>query len=281
MTPTIPTSLYLINNLGQDLQDFLLNAIRYLPKLLWAGLIMIVTTVTAKYISNTVKRILSKMGLEKTVVQVIGMIVHWLVMIIGILITLNILGLNGVVASIVAGAGFTSVVIAFGTQDISKNVIAGALILATRQFKVGDNIIVQGGHEGIVRKMTIRSIVLEATDGRLISVPSNVIFSNVVTNLTSMGRRKVIMDLTVDSGIDFDKLQADLEHLLLKQDSVFKNPRPEILLTQVTGKYYTLSMSYWTDSSPMMQRRSQSEVNKALAGFLEKNELFTDWVKKA
>lgn len=280
MTQSIPTSLYIINNLGQDVQNFLLSAIRYLPKILWAAILIIITLAIANYVSRFVKKLFGKANLDKTAVQVIGLVAYWIVVLIGLLMALSVLGLNGLVASIVAGAGFTSVIIAFGTQDISKNVIAGAMIIASRQFKVGDNIIVTGGHEGVVRKITLRAVVLEATDGRLISVPSNVIFSNVVTNLTSMGRRKVIFDLNVKTGMKYEKISKEIIELLVKQTTVFKKPSPEVLLSSLSGKYYTLTVSYWTDSSPMMQRRSISEINNVLAEYLEKNKLLADVLMK-
>ena len=274
MTETAPASLYIFSKLGIEVQDWIVQAVLYLPRILVGILIFVLTTVVAKYVTKTVENLLNRTRLEKTVTNVISLVVRWLTLLIGIMLTLNALGLNGLVASLLAGAGFTSVVIAFGTQDISKNLLAGAFIILNKQFKIGDNIIVHGGHEGIVRKISIRAVVLESSDGRQITVPNNVIFSNVVTNLTAMGRRKVMIELNVKPEKDFRDFAEDITELLLKQQTVFKKPKPEILLTQITGEYNTVSITYWADSSPMMQRRSFSETNEVLTDYLQTNDLF-------
>lgn len=281
MTETVPASLYIFNKLGKETQDWVVNSVLYLPRILIGLLIFALTTVIAKYIQKLVEALLYRTKVEKTVSQIILLVVRGLIMLIGIMLTLNALGLNGLVASLLAGAGFTSVVIAFGTQDISKNLLAGAFIILNKQFRIGDNIIVHGGHEGIVRKISLRAVVLESTDGRQVTVPNNVIFSNVVTNLTAMGRRKVILELNVNAEKDFQELSSDIIELLLKQPTVFKKPKPVIFLTQITGKYNTISISYWADSSPMMQQRSISKINEALITYLQTNELFTEWIRKA
>lgn len=281
MTETVPTSLYIFNKLGEETQEWVVSAILYLPRILIAALIFTLTTVIAKYTQKLVANILEKAKVEGTITQVILLTVRYLILLVGILFTLSALGLDGVVASLLAGAGFTSVVVAFGTQDISKNILAGAFIILNKQFRIGDNIIVHGGHEGIVRKISLRAVVLESSDGRQITVPNNVIFSNVVTNLTAMGRRKVMLELNVNSEKSFEELEKDLTGILLKQPSIFKKPKPEILLTQITGKYNTVSITYWADSSPMMQRKSISEVYDKLIEYLQDNDLFTDWIRKA
>ena len=281
MTGSAPSSLYIFDKLGQETQDWVVSAVLYLPKILVGLLIFALTTVIAKYTQKAVDALLRRAKVDKTVAHIILLVVRWLIMLIGIMMTMSALGLNGMVASLLAGAGFTSVVIAFGTQDISKNLLAGGFIILGKQFRIGDNIIVQGGHEGIVRRIDLRAVTLESTDGRQITVPNNVIFSNVVTNLTARGRRKVMLELNVNAEKSFEELREDLTELLLKQQTIFKKPKPEILLTQITGKYNTISITYWSDSSPMMQRRSISEINEELITYLQTNELFTEWIRKA
>ena len=274
MTDAVPTSLYIINKLGEEVQDWMVKVILYLPKILWGGAIMLITVVIANQISKTTEKLLKRTKLEKTFIQIIGLITRWIILVLGTLFALSALGLKGIVTSIVAGAGFTSVVIAFGTQDISKNLIAGLFIIMNRQFKVGDNIIVHGGHEGIVRKIALRAITLESTDGRVISVPNNTIFSNVVTNMTSRGKRRVYIELKLKQDIDFEKVTEEITQTLMQEPSVFKNPKPEILLESIELRSLKVKVSYWSDSSPMMQRKSRSEINKALVQLLHEKDWF-------
>ncbi len=268
MTQTVPTSLYIVNQLGQEVQDWMVKVILYLPKIFWGGAIMLITFVVANQIVKFAKKLLGKTKLEKTFIQIICLVIRWIVIITGSLFALNALGLNGIVASVIAGAGFTSVIIAFGTQDISKNLISGVFIIMGRQFKVGDNIIVFGGFEGIVRQISLRAITLESTDGRIISVPNSTIFTNVVTNMTSRGKRRIYIDLKLKNDIELEVIEETILQILMKQPSVFKKPTPEILVDKFDSKNLDIKVSYWSDSSPMMQRKSLSEVNYALVKLL-------------
>lgn len=276
MTQTVPTSLYVVNQLGKEMQDWLVRVVLYFPKILWGIAILLISFLVAKQVTRVVRKLLRKTKLEKTYIQIICLIIRWIIILIGSLFALNALGLNGIVASVIAGAGFTSVIIAFGTQDISKNLISGVFIIMGRQFKVGDNIIVFGGHEGIVREISLRAITLESTDGRVITVPNSTIFSNVVTNMTSRGKRRVYIELKLRNDLELEAIEDTILQVLMKQPTVFKNPTPEILIEKIDSKALDIKISYWSDSSPMMQRKSLSTVNYALVKMLREKDWFVN-----
>lgn len=75
---------------------------------------------------------------------------------------------------VLAGAGIIGLVIGFGTQSLIKDFVSGLFILIENQYNVGDRVKI-GTFEGKVKKITIRSTILEDNEGRIIYLPNGII----------------------------------------------------------------------------------------------------------
>ena len=95
------------------------------------------------------------------------------------IILLMILDLFGVdIRPILAGAGIVGLAVGFGAQSLVKDFVSGLFILIENQYNVGDKVKI-GNFEGTVIKITIRSTVLQDSEGRVLYV-SNGSISNVI-----------------------------------------------------------------------------------------------------
>lgn len=92
-----------------------------------------------------------------------------LVVLVGVYIALTSVGFNlNVLVAIIGGL---SVGIAFGTQDIARNLISGVIVSAERRISVGAEIEVKG-FRGKVAEIGPRSIRLQLEDGRRVLLAS-------------------------------------------------------------------------------------------------------------
>ncbi len=142
--------------------------------------------------------------------------------------------------AIVAGA--LSVGIGFGLQSIVSNFVSGLILLAERPIKVGDWVGI-GPDEGNVRRISVRSTVIELFDRSTLIVPNSDLITKSVRNRTHsnpLGR------VSLQVGTAHEAPVAEIKQILLASASeiagVLKTPAPEVLITGTTdvGVQWTL-----------------------------------------
>ena len=118
-------------------------------------------------------------------------------MLIGVLVALAALGINvGPIMAMVGAAGF---VVAFALQGTLSNFASGLMIMLYRPYDIGDVVDV-AGIIGTVQSMTLVSTSIVTADNRLMVVPNNSIWGNIITNVTHSDTRRV--DMTFGIGYD-------------------------------------------------------------------------------
>lgn len=95
--------------------------------------------------------------------------------VIYIIVLLMILKLFGVdITPILAGVGIIGLAVGFGAQSVVKDFVSGLFILIENRYSVGDKVKI-GGFEGRVKKITIRSTILEDDEGKTFYISNGLI----------------------------------------------------------------------------------------------------------
>ena len=95
------------------------------------------------------------------------------------------------VAPLIAGLGLFGVAVALGAQNLFRNLIAGALIIAEKRFGPGDWILAEGIAEGTVVTIGFRSTMIRRFDKAPVHVPNTELSDRAVTNFTAMTHRRI------------------------------------------------------------------------------------------
>lgn len=110
---------------------------------------------------------------------------------------------------ILASAGVISAIIGFGAQSVIRDFISGAFIIIENQFRVGDDVEIDGA-VGKVEHITLRSTVVRDDAGNVHYIANGNVFHTI--NKT-MGYSKVYFTLSVSPETDIDKLSDIIEKI--------------------------------------------------------------------
>ena len=142
------------------------------------------------------------------------------------LIAMSYAGFNLSNLAIVAGA--LSVGIGFGMQSVVSNFVSGLILLAERPIKVGD-LVVAGGEEGYVRKISVRSTEIETFDGANVLIPNSFFISEKVKNWTLRNNAgRVTIHVSVAHGTDPRQVTAILQQAAKAHPAVMRTPAPTV-----------------------------------------------------
>jgi potassium-dependent mechanosensitive channel len=139
---------------------------------------------------------------------------------------LSYLGFSFSNLAIIAGA--LSVGIGFGLQSIFNNFVSGIILLVERPIKIGDWISV-GNHEGMVKKISVRSTEIETIHRQSVIIPNANLITDPVTNWMH-GNRTSRLDIQL--GVSYDTDVRILRKILLDvgaaHGAVLKHPAPVV-----------------------------------------------------
>ena len=125
-------------------------------------------------------------------------------------------------------AGALSVGIGFGLQSVVNNFVSGLILLAERPIKVGDLVVV-GGEEGYVRKISVRSTEVETSERARVLIPNSYFITEKVKNWTLRDNtRRIVIPVSVPYGCDPRKVRAILLKVAQDNPSVMTTPAPSI-----------------------------------------------------
>lgn len=143
-----------------------------------------------------------------TIVKLLQSVLSYLVYfsaIMGILSAMNIH-----VAGLLAGAGIASVAIAFGAQNLVKDVITGFFIILEDQFSVGDYVKINTA-EGTVIEIGLRTTKIKGLTGEQFIIPNGSIID--VINY-SINNSKATIDMQIALDANIEKVQLIIQNYL-------------------------------------------------------------------
>lgn len=143
--------------------------IKFGPRLLVAGIILLVGYMAGRWAGVMVTRLLARFKLEAPVRQLIARLVQLFVLCLFVIMAMQNLGVE--LLPLVAGLGVAGAGIALALQGVLGNIVAGLTIIFTQPFHVGDYISI-GDEEGEVLDISLFNTTLGHTDRSRVVIPS-------------------------------------------------------------------------------------------------------------
>lgn len=173
-----------------ELSIWIRLAIRYIPKIAVALLLLVFFTFLSRWISRWMIRGLDRVSSNVSLINLTAALIRVLVVAVGLFVALGVLGLDKTVTSLLAGAGVIALAVGFAFQDLTTNFISGAMIALARPIQVGDTV-ETNGYTGKVVDIKLRSIVIDNGQGQTVEIPSKDVFQKPITNYSRIGQRRI------------------------------------------------------------------------------------------
>lgn len=198
---------------------------------------------------------------EEGTIAVTRRLVHYAVMLIGLGVALETVGIDLSVL-FAAGAVF-AVGIGFALQNIVENFISGLLLLVEGAIKPGD-VVDYGGEIVKVRRMNIRTTVVQTLDNENIIVPNSSLAQSAVRNLTydsPLHRVRTVV------GVSYESDMARVEAVLIQaaMDHPMRDPQhePIVNLLQFGSSSVDWEVSVHINQ-PFSSQNARSLLNKSI-----------------
>ena len=137
-------------------------------------------------------------------------LIKLVVVLLGILIILQSLGIS--ITPILTALGVGGLAVALALQDTLSNLFSGFQIIASRQFAAGDFIRLSTGEEGRVADIAWRNTTIQTLQQFAVVVPNSKLAQSIVTNF---GQHDAVYNLqipfSVAYGSDLERAEATIK----------------------------------------------------------------------
>lgn len=176
----------------------------------------------------------------------LSVLTQYVVILLGLLITLRIVGIDLTTLTVFAGA--LGIGIGFGLQTIANNFISGIILLVERPLRKGDYVTIGTAYEGEVIDIGIRSLIIQAWNYQEIIVPNSEVISNTFTNWThSDNIMRTTLYVCTCYEDDPERTLTVLSTVLVDIPEVLKDPEPDILLWEFADSWMVFRIDYYLD----------------------------------
>lgn len=193
--------------------------------------------------------------LDRGIRDAIKKLLHYAIIFFGFLFAMGLAGVE--LKSFAFLAGAFGIGIGFGLQNIVNNFVSGIILLFERPVRVGDTLIIDGKWS-TVRKIGLRSTIVETPDRSEIIVPNSEFISQKVTNWTlSSTTARIVIPVGVAYGSDVDQVLEILTEAAKSHELVLQNPSPSPIFTAFGDSSLNFELRVWVaDADTMLSVRS-------------------------
>jgi len=163
------------------------------------------------------------------------------VVIFGLLVLLNLLGIS--ITPILTALGVGGLAVALALQDTLSNLFAGFYMTVARQVRLGDYIRLNTGEEGYVTDIGWRCTTIRALANNMIVIPNSKLGQAIVTNFYLPDKR---VGVSIQIGVSYDCDLDQVERMLLEEARTAAREIPCMLAEPAPGVSFDPGFGDWS-----------------------------------
>lgn len=222
----------------------------FAPRLLGAMVVLVLTWFIAGWVRSALSRAFKHTELDETLERFLANIAKWVVLVVGIVASVQTLGIQA--TSVIALLGTAGVAVGLALQGSLSHFASGVMLLIFRPFKAGD-LIVAAGHEGIVDSIDMFSTALDTLDNRRVIIPNGAVYSSTIVNLTHNPTRVATVRYSLRPDAKLDNAREVLleaaRRIVQTHPGAAKDKQPVAVLVDASAAAETWAVSIHAQTS--------------------------------
>ncbi|MEM8907438.1 MAG: mechanosensitive ion channel domain-containing protein [Bacteroidota bacterium] len=175
----------------------------------------------------------------------INQLLNYVIYVFAILMAMEIMGINMTV--LWGGAAALLVGVGLGLQQTFNDLISGIILLFEGKVEVGNVVMINGGMIGTVRRIGLRTSVVETLDNITVVVPnSKLITENVVNWSYSDDKARFVVMVGVAYGSDTQLVRELLLKVAKNNVYVLQSPAPSVRFTDFGASSLDFQLIFWS-----------------------------------
>ena len=230
--------------MSASFQEWLLLAASFLPRLIVALVIFVAGLAVSGWLAKVLGALLRRRDTDQEVTLLLQQLTRW-----GLIAFFTVMALQQVgfdMTAFLTGLGVLGFTVGFAIQDVSKNFVAGILLLLQQPFDIGDAIQV-GDYAGVVLDISLRATEMRTWDGRRVYIPNADVYTSAIVNYTRAQARRI--EITVGVAYDTDLTQAREAALeaVRSVPGVKDDPAPTVVFHTFGESSIDFTVYFWID----------------------------------
>ncbi len=227
--------------------------------------------ILVRYLSKWIEKLdehVREMDIDSREMKALDKLLDYVIIIVGILITISLLDLTSVLYSLLTAAGVATIVIGFAVKDVAANFISGIFLLIDQTFVVGDAVKV-GNYSGQVQKIALRSTTIATWDGPVVTIPNSLLATEPVINYSANAERRVNLTISIASENDLQAAMTILRDLVEAEPRRVAEKEPTIYVSDVHDHAIDITVLFHTPSADWFA--VSSDYRRAVAEAFKQN----------
>lgn len=238
------------------------SAFEIVPQLSAASVVFVPFVVLSLLVGRW-RRPFHRLGVSQLTGSLVRFALRGALLVTGVLLGLEILGITGVIGAVVGTLGILGLVAGVVFKDWVANYFPSVVLGMHPPFKAGDLVQI-GDREGRVIKIAPRATILMTLDGEEVRVPNSALFEEVLLNYSHFRERRLRFVVPLALRADVHAAEELGREALLALRGVMAEPAPFMRVRELGRDRVDVEFFAWIDQDAVNFRTVESRARRAV-----------------
>lgn len=232
------------NRLMHKLDEWFNAIIAATPNFILSIFIFLFFLFVSKLLTRFSSKLIKRITDNESVNQLLSWFIYFFTLCLGLFASLNILGLDKTVTSLLTGAGILGLAVSFAFQNNASNFIAGVLIAMRKHYDLNDWIKVREFY-GKVVKITVNYTIIQAENGEYVTLPNRMLVENAFTNYSKYEMKEIELHVNIGLHEDLDRVRKLTRETIKGLNRRLTNKPIEVNFMNFKDFAIELEIAFW------------------------------------